>query len=75
MKGELGNMEFIGDCGKRNFSGGVAAEAEFKCVDDYTGKREELKTVPADKCLERKEKNVALSGEGGGSQEMIFLFS
>lgn len=51
MKGELGNMEFIGDRGKRNFSGVGAAEAEFKCVDDYTGKREELKTVPADKCL------------------------
>lgn len=54
MKGELDNTEVIGDHGKSYFSGLVAAEAGFKSVDAYTGKREELKIIPTDKCFERK---------------------
>lgn len=56
--GELDNTEFIGDHGKSCFSGLVAAEAGFKSVDAYAGKREELKIIPTHKCFERKQENV-----------------
>lgn len=57
---------------KSYFSGLVAAEAGFKNIDAYNGKREELKTIPTDKCFERKQENV---GKEDRSQEMNFFFS
>lgn len=64
MRGKLEDMEFMGDHGRSYFSGEGGAEPGFKCVDDHTGKREELKAVPEGKYFEMEQNNVTLFGEG-----------
>ena len=51
----------------------VRAEAGSQHVDDYTGEREEMETVPAERCLEREQRNVVLAGEGCGSRGGSFV--
>lgn len=64
-------MEFIGDPEKRYFSRVVGAETGFECVDDCPWKREGVKTVPADNCFEKEQRNVAIAGGRCGSQGLI----
>lgn len=64
VQSDLDNTELIATL-VRAISG-AGADAGSEHADDYMREREEVETVPSDKCLEKEEGNVVLAGEGCG---------